>query len=132
MAIEEDYIRIIDDKGVLKGSLKVSIKPEVGTNNLDDYDNLKELISKELSVEIAIKEAVDIPEEYANNVYCSYTMNILGDQVQETNKSDGFSTNPAFNYKRKHNAMITQELADEFLNHALAIKVQGAISEEKV
>lgn len=84
MEYEESYIRIIDDKGVHKGALQVRLMPEIGTIDLDDYDNLNELKGKELGLEVRIKEAADIPEEYANNVYCSYETAILGDEPYST------------------------------------------------
>jgi hypothetical protein len=99
MNIEEDFIPIIDDKGAKKGALKLSIMSEIPGVDLEEHDNLKDIIGKDLAIEISIKEAIDIPEKFANGTYCTYELPFLGEVPYETNKVDDFNTNPIFSYK---------------------------------
>ena len=131
MGVDEDYIPIIDDRGSKKGSLRVALKTEVKGMNLEDYDNLKELLNKNLDITLKIVEAVDIPENYSTNMYCAYNLTMCSQEEFTTEKCMETTTNPQFNYTKVHSVAVTPEVAEDFLNHALAISVFGDITQEK-
>ena len=46
LSVDEDKIPIIDDRGARKGQLTIALTPSFNGLELEDYDNLRELISK--------------------------------------------------------------------------------------
>ncbi|CAG9327700.1 unnamed protein product [Blepharisma stoltei] len=130
ITVDEDKVPIIDDRGSKKGMLKVAITPKIDGIVMEEFDNLKEILGKNLNLKVAIGEATDIPENFSTNCYCKYKFAVVSEEEYMTQKCMQTTVNPKFNYIRDHNIEITPEVADDFLHHALAISVYGDITEE--
>lgn len=129
--IEDDQIAIINDSGQIKGTLNVSLNPSLEGSILEEFESLKDLIGKELTLSITINSASGIPENYSTNIYCQYSMLALNNEVFKTEPIEGTNTSPVFNYFKVHKFFINSEVAEEFLNRALTVSVFGDITKEK-
>jgi kinesin family member 13 len=130
-SLEEDELAIIDEHGTKRGTLKLSLLLGMDGVQLDEFDNLKELLDKELSITLNIVEAKGIPENFATKVYCTYAISPVSNEEFRTSEVEETTTNPKFNYKRTHKIFIDPVVADEFLNRALTFSVFGDMSAEK-
>ena len=129
--IEEDTMAIIDDHGNNQGALKVSVLIGVEGLDLEAFDSLRDLLGKELSLNIKIHEAVGIPENFSTKTFCSYNLPALQADEFKTPMVEETDTNPKFNYSVMHKIPINLELADDMLNRALTISVYGDMSSSK-
>mmetsp|Transcript_18371 Transcript_18371/g.18347 ORF Transcript_18371/g.18347 Transcript_18371/m.18347 type:complete len:726 (+) Transcript_18371:426-2603(+) len=130
LSLDEDFIPIIDDRGSRRGSLKVAVEPGLEGASTSDFDNLKELAGKQLNLTISISEAVDVPDAFSTGIFCKYRLDMVSEEEFSTEKCMETTTNPHFNYLKTHNIDLTTEIAEKFLNHALAIAVHGDITQE--
>ena len=128
--IEDDMMAIINDQGGIKGTLNVSLSLLSDNLVLDEYENLKDLLGKELNISIKINQALQIPENFSTNVFCQYTMAGCNNETFKT-EMVSYTTSPEFNYSKTHKVQITTDLSDEFLNRALIISVYGDITKER-
>jgi hypothetical protein len=129
--IEDDTMAIIDDHGNNQGALKVSVLISVEGLDLETFDTLKDLLGKELSMNIKIYEAIGIPENFSSKTFCAYTLNALQGEEFKTPMVDETTTNPKFNYSAMHKLPINLEMADDLLNRALTISIYGDMSAAK-
>ena len=129
--LEEDMLAIINDHGVNKGALKISVVPSIEGVDFEEFETLKELTGKELSLGVRIFEAAGIPDNYSTNVFCKYSIAALNSEEFKTDEVKETTTNPRFNYSKVHKLMVNPELTDDFLNRALTISVFGDITEAK-
>ena len=129
--IEDDIMAIINDQGAIKGTLNVSLTPRIEGIILEEYDNLRDLIGKELMIRVVINSASNLPQNYSTNVFCQYTMNAFNDEIFKTDKIIETNKDPIFNYGKTHKIMITNDVAEEFLSRALIISVYGDLTKER-
>lgn len=129
LGIEEDAFPIIDDHGKHQGSLRLSIEPSFEGLRLEDFDSLKEVIGNVLMLNIHIVQAIGIPDNLCNSVYCEY--DLLGAGMFRTFSSIDKTSSPLIEYKQSHSFSITQDLIDNIISHMLVISVYGDINEEK-
>ena len=129
--LEEDQMAIIDDHGANKGSLKVSLIPNIEGVNMEEFEHLKELLGKELILNVKIFEAAGIPENFSTKVFCKYAIAQLNNEEFRSKPIEDSTTNPKFDFFNTHKFIITPEIADDFLNRALTISVYGDISQVK-
>ena len=128
LGVDEDLIPIIDDHGKNQGSLRLSISPLI-SGQFEDYDSLREIIGRNIEIQLNIVEALGIPENLCNKVYCEYSL--VNTSPFRTDISQGNTTCPKFNYSHTHNFLITDDFIENIISHALTISVYGDITEEK-
>ena len=129
--LDEDVMAIIDDHGANKGSLKVTVIPKIEGVDMEEFDSLKDLFGKDLTIDIKIFEAAGIPEKFSTKVFCKYTISAISNEEFKTDIADETTTNPKLNYTKSHKMTITPEIADDFLNRAISISVYGDMSQSK-
>lgn len=129
--IEDDQMSIINEKGGIKGTLSVTLTPYSDAAFLEEFESMKDMIGKEYSISLSIHSASNLPPNYSTNVYCSYSMQSLSNEVFKTDSYEGTDLNPTFNYYKVHKFLINSEAAEEFLSRALIISVYGDLSKEK-
>jgi len=129
--LEEDTMAIIDDHGTNQGALKVSLLISIEGLDLESFDTLKDLLGKELSLNIKVHEAIGIPENFSSKTFCSYSLAGLNNEEFKTPVFEETTTNPKFNYSVVHKLPISREVADDFLNRALTVSVYGDMSTVK-
>ena len=129
--IEDDMMAIINDQGAIKGTLNIALTPNIEGVILEEYENLRELIGKELVIKININSASNLPQNYSTNVFCQYTLNAFNDEIYKTPILNETNTDPIFKYENAHKFIITNDISEEFLNRALIISVYGDITKER-
>jgi len=92
-----------------------------------EYENLNELIGKNLKLNIELKKASEIPDKYIFKTMCKYTWN---DSSYET-KTVERRKNPAFDYFSEHITSITEDMVNYLMYNTLTVGVFGMIESKK-
>jgi kinesin family member 13 len=129
--IEDDQVAIINDQGQIMGTLNISLNPLVEGVIMEEFESLRDLVSKELTFTVQILQANSLPPNFSTNVFCQYTMSALNEEVFKTEMLEETNANPKFGYFKAHRFIVTGEVADEFLSRALTISVYGDITRER-
>ena len=130
-SIEDEALAIINDQGGIKGTVSAAISLAIDGVVLDEYENMKDLIGKELKITIKIFEATKIPQAFCTDCFCQYTMEALNNEVFKTDSIAETNINPIFNYSKTHTSMITNDVTEEFLSRALIISVYGDMTRDR-
>ena len=92
-----------------------------------EYENLNELIGKNLKLNIELKKASEIPDKYIFKTMCKYTWN---DSSYET-KTVERRKDPAFDYFSEHITSITEDMVNYLMYNTLTVGVFGMIESKK-
>ena len=129
----KDDSPIIDTKGIIQGKLTYSITLELldvdKTTKLNplEYENLNDLIGKNLKLNIELKKASEIPDKYIFKTMCKYTWN---DNSFET-KTVERKKDPIFDYFSEHITAITEDMVNYLMYNTLTVGVFGMIESKK-
>ena len=108
----KDESPIIDTKGTIQGKCNYSVTLEAfdvdrSTKlNLLEYENLNDLIGKNLQLCIELKKVSDIPEKLTFQTQCKY---VWQDENFETRPIAGKKA-PEFGYKGKHMILVNDDM----------------------
>lgn len=130
----KDESPIIDTKGDTKGSLTYSLQPKVYDEdgqlmNLMLVDSVNELLGRNLTVELGIHEAKEIPEKWTTLNYASYQWVDEQARMFETDKHKVPTKNPKFNYKASHDMYVSNYIVDNLADSTLIVSVWGKLSQ---
>lgn len=88
-----------------------------------EYENLNELIGKNLKLNVELKKASELPDKYIFKTMCKYTWN---DSSYET-KTVERKKDPAFDYFSEHLQAITEDMVNYLMYNTLTVGVFGMI-----
>jgi len=126
-------ILIISTTGGDAGFLRMNIIPvdEDGVALDEGPETPEELVGQFINFRVEISEAWNLPQSWANNVYCEYHFPGLG--IKRTNVVQGYSDHPSFNYKEQVNGILVDEFLSNYMQtKKLAISVYGTGMSMKV
>ena len=129
----KDDSPIIDTKGIIQGKLTYSITLELldvdRTTKLNplEYENLNELIGKNLKIKIELKKASELPDKYIFKTMCRYSWN---DNSFETNTVER-KKDPVFDYCSDHLTAITEDMVSYLMYNTLTVGVFGMIESKR-
>ncbi len=92
-----------------------------------EYENLNELIGKNLKLNVELKKASELPDKYIFKTMCKYTWN---DSSYET-KTVERKKDPAFDYFSEHLQAITEDMVNYLMYNTLTVGVFGMIESKK-
>merc|ERR1712176_1424555 len=96
---------------------------------IGEYETLTQLIGKNLTMQLDIKRASEIPEKYTYKTMAKYNWppEPPEDAVEYTTKVVDQSKNPDFGYRGSHTVEITQSLIEHMMYNTLKIGIYGMI-----
>lgn len=130
-SIEDNELAIINDQGSIKGNLSVYIGLSVDGVVLEEYENLRELLGKELRFTVKIKGAYNLPETFSTDTFCQYTMESLNNEIFKTQNILETDPNPLFDYVKIHTIAINSDVTEEFLNRSIIFNIYGDMTRER-
>lgn len=92
-----------------------------------EYENLNELIGKNLKLKIELKKASELPDKYIFKTMCRYTWN---DNSFET-KTVERRKDPSFDYYSDHLTSITEDMVSYLMYNTLTVGVFGMIESKR-
>mmetsp|Transcript_18369 Transcript_18369/g.18344 ORF Transcript_18369/g.18344 Transcript_18369/m.18344 type:complete len:877 (+) Transcript_18369:699-3329(+) len=123
--IAEDSHPIYTPYGQQIGNLVAGIAPSLADEDIEEagYENMHEIEGRTLDLTMSIKRIVDLPNEFAQDVYCSYMIPQAGRDTFTTQKVSG--SNPGFDYIKKHQVLVTKYTVGEFEKGTITINIFG-------
>lgn len=128
--IAEDPHPIYNASGNEIGKLVAGIIPSLQDENIEEagYEEMDQIEGKQLHLKVSINQVQGLPSDCSQDVYCSYTIPVVGRDTFTTNKVSG--SNAAFNYSKDHSFIVTRYNSKEFKDGHITINVFGKKPEQ--
>lgn len=92
-----------------------------------EYENLNELIGKNMKLNIELKKASEIPDKYIFKTMCKYKWNESDFETKTVEKKK----EPIFDYLSEHVLSITEDMVNYLMYNTLTVGVYGMIESKK-